>query len=166
MAATLIFSSASIFTQAQSANNDHARTGTIEQKIWGLMMVWSESKFNFPFFDQRPGLNWDEKDCEYIPRVIAARDRDSYYDVLCEFAALLKDGHTAVNRPGGFVSPESDWPPLEVQVADGKYVVARFNETAEFEKNRIYRGLEIVEIEGIKDKNLLFPSELNSRPWR
>jgi len=43
LAATLIFSSASIFTQAQSANNDHARTGTIEQKIWGLMMVWSEA---------------------------------------------------------------------------------------------------------------------------
>ena len=148
-AATLIFSSGAIFAQAQSANNENAWTGTTEQKIWGLMTVWSEAKFNFPFFDQRPGLNWDEKVREYIPRVIAAGDMDAYYDVLCEFAALLKDGHTAVNRPGGFINPASDWPPLEVQVVDGKYLVARFDKTVELEKNRIYRGLEIVEIEGV-----------------
>jgi len=38
---------------------------------------------------------------EFLPRVIAAEDIDDYYDVLSEFAALLKDGHTGVNRPGG-----------------------------------------------------------------
>jgi carboxyl-terminal processing protease len=148
-AATLIFSFGAIFSQVQSANNENAWTGTIEQKIWGLMTVWSEAKFNFPFFDQRPGLNWDKKVREYIPRVIEAPDIDSYYDVLCEFAALLKDGHTAVNRPGGFVNPASDWPPLEVQVVGGKYIVVRFDETVELKKNKIYYGLEIVEIEGV-----------------
>ena len=29
---------------------------TDEEKIWGLMQVWAEAKFNFPFFDQVPTL--------------------------------------------------------------------------------------------------------------
>lgn len=148
-AVTVIFLSGTVFAQVQPASNDNAWTGTTEQKIWGLMTVWSEAKVNFPFFDQRPGLNWDEKVQEYIPKVIATGNMDAYYDVLCEFAALLKDGHTAVNRPGGFVSPTADWPPLEVQVVDGKYIVVRFDKIVEFEKNKIYRGLEIVEIDGM-----------------
>lgn len=142
-------STASARNQEPTAGGGNDWTGSNEQKIWGLMTVWSEAKFNFPFFAQRPGLNWDEKVREYLPRVIAAPDMDSYYDILCEFAALLKDGHTAVNRPGGFLDPGSDWPPLEVQVVGGKYVVARCDETAELKKNKIYPGLEIVSIEGV-----------------
>jgi carboxyl-terminal processing protease len=146
---TWSLSSGVVFAQEQTQNNDQAWTGTSEQKIWGLMTVWSEAKYNFPFFDQRPGLNWDEKAREYLPRIIAAPDMAAYYDILCEFAALLKDGHTAVYRPGDFIDPALDWPPLEVQVVDGKYIVARFEETAELKKNKIYRGLEIVEVDGV-----------------
>jgi carboxyl-terminal processing protease len=148
-AVILIVLSSAALGQGQPADKDTAWNGTTEQKIWGLMTVWSEAKYNFPFFEQRPGLNWDEKVKEYLPRVIAAPDMESYYDVLCEFAALLKDGHTAVNRPGGLFNPTLDWPPLEVQVVDGKYIVARFEETAELKRNRIHCGLEIVEIEGV-----------------
>lgn len=119
----------------ESSNN--AWDGTVEQKVMGLMTVWSEAKYNFPFFDQRPELNWDDKVREYLPRAIAAEDMDSYYDVLCEFAALLKDGHTAVNRPGGPLNPANDWPPLEIQVVGGQYVVVRFAETDELIKYNI-----------------------------
>ena len=148
-AVVLIVLSGAVFGQDQPADKDTAWTGTIEQKIWALTTVWSEAKYNFPFFDQRPGLNWDEKVKEYLPRVIAAPDVEAYYDVLCEFAALLKDGHTAVNRPGGLFNPALDWPPLEVQVVDGKDIVARFEDTAELKRNQIHCGLEIVEIEGV-----------------
>jgi carboxyl-terminal processing protease len=147
--ATVFYLSNAVFAQKKPAGADNAWTGTTEQKIWGLMTVWSEAKFNFPFFDQRPGLNWDEKVREYIPKVIATGDMDAYYDVLCEFAALLKDGHTAVYRPGAFINPAFDWPPLEVQVVGGKYIVARIEKSIELRKNRIYPGLEIVEIEGV-----------------
>jgi carboxyl-terminal processing protease len=41
-----------------------------------------------------------------------------------------------------------DWPPLEAQVVEGKYIVARFEETAELKKNKIHAGLEIVEVDG------------------
>ena len=45
-----------------------------KEKLWGLMQVWAEAKFNFPFFDQVPDLDWDASVQEYIPRVIAAED--------------------------------------------------------------------------------------------
>ena len=122
--------------------------GSVEQKISGLMTVWAEAKFNFPFFDRRPGLNWDEKVKEYIPRVIAAHDLAGYYRVLAEFAALLKDGHTAVNPPGWPFPPGMDKPPVELQAIEGKFVVARVGDTAEADAQHIGPGLEVLEIDG------------------
>jgi carboxyl-terminal processing protease len=135
--------------QSTGQNADLAWTGSVEQKVFGLMTVWAEAKYNFPFFDQRPGLNWDEKAKERIPRVIAAPDLDSYYKVLTEFAALLKDGHTAVNPPGWPFPPGMDKPAVELQAVEGKFVVARVGDTAEIEKQQVQPGLEVLEIDGM-----------------
>ncbi len=131
---------------AQSADD---WDGSLEQRLSGFITVWSEAKYNFPFFDQRPGLDWDGKMREYLPRVIATKGIDDYYAVLMEFAALLKDGHTGVNPPGGPLNAAYDWPPLEVQVIDGQYIVVRNADTDELKNNRVYPGLEIIEIEGV-----------------
>jgi len=66
------------------------------------MTIWSEAKYNFPWFDKRPGLDWDAKVQEYIPRVIAAQDIESYYRVLTEFAVLLQDGEVGENAAGRY----------------------------------------------------------------
>ena len=89
-------------------------TGSVDQKVWGLMVVWSEARHAFPFFDRIPDVDWDAKVREYIPRVIAAPDEEAYYRVLMELAALLNDGHTAVNPPWGPFKPGTDWPPVEI----------------------------------------------------
>lgn len=125
-----------------------AWTGSVEQKVAGLMTVWAEAKFNFPFFDRLPDLDWDARVQECIPRVIAAPDIDSYYKVLTELAALLKDGHTAVNPPGWPFPPGMDKPPLELQVVDGKFFVARTGATAEIAVQRVRPGLEVLAIDG------------------
>ena len=121
-------------------------TGSAEQKVWGLMVVWSEAKYAFPFFDRIPALDWDAKVQEYIPKVIAAPDMEAYYRVLMEFAALLHDGHTAVLPPWGPFKPGTDSPPIEIQVVEDRFVVARTGETEELRKQRVYPGLEIVEV--------------------
>jgi carboxyl-terminal processing protease len=121
-------------------------TGTDEQKIWGLMTIWSEAKFNFPFFDRIPDVDWDCKVREYIPRVINAMNIEDYYDVLMEFTALLKDGHTAVFPPWMYVKPGYDHPPVELKIIENKFVVVRVGNTDEMKTQRIYPGLEIVEI--------------------
>ncbi len=121
-------------------------TGSVEQKIWGLMVVWAEAKYAYPFFDRIPDLDWDAKVQEYIPKVIAAPDLESYYRVLMEFAALLHDGHTAVNPPWGPFKPGTDSPPIEIQVVEDKFVVALTGDTDELREQRIYPGLEITKV--------------------
>jgi hypothetical protein len=121
-------------------------TGSVEQKLWGLMTIWSEAKFNFPYFDRIPDIDWDTKVREYIPRVMKADSLDGYYNVLMEFAALLKDGHTQVIPPWMFVKPGYDHPPVELQVVEGKFFVARTGDTEEIRKQRVFPGLEVLEI--------------------
>lgn len=137
-----------VHSQPQDQLN-HAQsdwTGTTEQKVWGLMNIWSEAKFAFPHFEARPNLDWDEKVQEFIPRVIDAPDMESYYRILMEFAASLEDGHTAVIPPWGYFTPGHDTPPIEIAVIGDKFVVARLAETKEMIAQRIYPGLEILEI--------------------
>jgi C-terminal processing protease CtpA/Prc len=117
-----------------------------QEKIWGLMQVWAEGKFNFPFFDQVPDLDWDATARDYVPRVIAAEDTAAYYEVLMEFAAQLKDGHTAVIPPWRLVRPGWDQPPIEVQVIGDRFFIARVGISQELRKQRVYPGLEILEI--------------------
>jgi C-terminal processing protease CtpA/Prc len=131
----------------QSSPETNEWTGSTEQKLYGLMTIWAEAKYAFPSFDKLPNLDWDQSLQEYIPRVIAAQDIDSYYLVLMEFAALLKDGHTEVIPPWGHNKPDDDMPPIEVQVVEDKFVIARTGETNEIKNQQIYPGLEIIEID-------------------
>jgi C-terminal processing protease CtpA/Prc len=119
---------------------------TSEEKIWGLMQVWAEAKFNFPFFDQVPDLDWDARAQEVIPKVLAAPDMESYYLVLMEFAAQLRDGHTAVIPPWRLIRPGWDQPPVEVQVLGDRFFIARVGISDELQKQSVSPGLEILEI--------------------
>lgn len=119
---------------------------TSEEKIWGLMQVWAEAKFNFPFFDQIPDLDWDASAQEFIPRVLDAPDTESYYLVLMEFAAQLRDGHTAVIPPWRLVRPGWDQPPVEIQVLGDRFFVARVGISDEVQEQKVSPGLEILEV--------------------
>ncbi|HSG98705.1 MAG TPA: S41 family peptidase, partial [candidate division Zixibacteria bacterium] len=143
---TTIASSESVSQTPPSSDPNSEWTGTAEQKIWGLMTVWAEAKYAFPFFDQNPELNWDSTVQAYIPRVIAAADQISYYKLLMELAARLHDGHTAVLPPWGLFEPGTDCPPIEVQVVENKFVIARVGESDELAAQKITPGLEILEI--------------------
>jgi carboxyl-terminal processing protease len=125
-------------------------TGTAEQKILGLATIWAEAKYAFPSFEQVPDLDWDRSFQDFVPRVAAAGDKDAYYWILMEFAGLLTDGHTSVLPPWGYLRPDFDNPPLEVQVVEDAFLVARAAETPEFKTQGIHVGLEITEIDGVK----------------
>jgi len=94
-----------------------------------LFTVWSEAKFAFPFFDQIPDVNWDSRVEEYIPKVLATIDVESYYEVLMEFAAVLNDGHTGVNPPWCPFKPNFDYPHFEVEMIENKFIITRVGET-------------------------------------
>ena len=135
-------------------------TGTPEQKVMGLATIWAEAKYAFPSFEQLPGLDWDQSFQEFIPRVIAAEDRDEYYWTLMEFAGLLEDGHTIVLPPWEYFRPDYDNPPLEVQVVDGSFVVARLADTPEIATAGLAVGDEILAIDGV-DTRTYFEDSVN-----
>jgi carboxyl-terminal processing protease len=124
-------------------------TGSTEQKIWGLMTVWADVKYTFPHVDRMRDLKWDQTVQEFIPKVIAAQDIDTYYNVLLELVALLKDGHTSVLPPWGHFKPGYDLAPIEVRVLDGRFYVDRIRDDAALADQGIRPGSEILEVEGL-----------------
>ena len=135
-------------------------TGTSEQKILGLATIWAEAKYAFPSFEQLPDLDWDQSFQEFVPRVVAAKDKDEYYWTLMEFAGLLEDGHTGVLPPWGYLRPDYDNPPLEVQVVEDAFLVARAADTPELQREGIRTGVEILEIDGVEARTY-FESKVN-----
>jgi hypothetical protein len=49
---------------------------SVEQKIWGLMQVWAEVKFNFVYFDQVPDLDWNSTGPTHRAMATAAAGRE------------------------------------------------------------------------------------------
>ncbi len=121
-------------------------TGTTEQKIWGLMTVWAQTRACFPHVARLQELKWDERARECIGRVIEAQDMESYYLLLMELVARLRDSHTYVIPPWGRMTPGYDMPPLELGVMGDKFYVLRVGAADEIEAQRIYPGLEILEV--------------------
>ena len=110
--------------------------GSVEQKIWILMQVWAEVRFNFAFFHQVPGLDWDQEVKNSIPRILASEDKASCYSVLQELVAKLDDGHTCIMPP--LEEMESmDHPAVELELIDNKIIVTRVGKNSENERNGI-----------------------------
>jgi len=152
--------------QAQPpADSKDQWTGSVEQKLWGLMTIWAEAKFNFPYFDRIPDVDWDAKVQEYVPRVIKADSLESYYDVLMEFAALLKDGHTRVLPPWMFVRPGYDHPPLELQALGESFYVALTGDTPEIRTQGIIPGMEVLDIDEVPVRTYLKEHVLRFVCW-
>jgi C-terminal processing protease CtpA/Prc len=145
----LFFAAHGLAARAPSAPAAEEWTGSPEQKIFGLTTIWAEAKYAFPSFEQVPDLDWDQAFQDFIPRVAEAEDLESYYMLLMEFAGLLNDGHTSVLPPWGYFRPDFDSPPLEVQVVEGGFVVARTGTTAELKDQDVTPGLEILAIDGV-----------------
>lgn len=136
-----------VFAREQATQVTDTTSLSTEQRIMGLMTVWSEAKYNFPWFDQLPDLNWDATVEAYLPRAIAATDTVEYYRLLMEFAVLLKDGHTAVRPPWFPFLPTEDTLPLEVKIIEDKVIIVAVADTEEIKKQKVYPGLEIVTVD-------------------
>jgi len=119
------------------------------QKTYGLMTIWSEVKFGFPYPDKLKSLDWDKKVQEYIPRVINTQNIDDYYYTLMEFATLLDDSHTSVIPPWGHFKPGYDMPPIEITVINDKFYVFQSGDNDEINSQKVLPGTEILEIDNI-----------------
>ncbi len=124
---------------------------TQEQKLWGLMQVWSAAKYNFAYFDKVPTLKWDEEVQTSIPKILSTKNINDYYLELRELAAKLNDGHTQVMPPGA-LSGGYDNPPVELQMIENKFILVRVGISDETKQQKLIPGLELIEIDGISAK--------------
>lgn len=126
--------------------------GTPQEKIWGLMQVYTEVKYNFVNFENVPGLDWEGLIKEWIPKVMRAKDKYEYYKLLQKLIANLRDNHTHIRLPDD-LRVELDVPPIEVKVIENKFIITRVGDTEEMKRNNIYPGLEIKEVDGVPVRN-------------
>lgn len=111
-------------------------------RVAAFSRLWTEVKYNFVYFDKRPGLNWDRVLERYLPRVAAAKDDVEYGRVLEEVVALLKDGHTNVYPKAVAIE---DSPLIRLEPVQGRPVVVAMGHLPELEL--VKPGMELVEID-------------------
>ena len=118
---------------------------TDEEKIAGLSEIWSEARFNFPFFGRLPDLDWDLHYMNYLPRVRAARTTADYYALLRRFVAALRDGHTEIWLPKELNDKFLASPPMRTQLIEDKVIVTDVFDPV-LQANGVTIGTEIVSI--------------------
>lgn len=129
---------------AQPANK-HSLTEA--ERLYGLSRVWSEAKYNFVYID-KVKLDWDSLYQATIPAALQAKDVQSYYDVLRQFIAHLKDGHTSVWYPASFYKSEFAYAPLRTDLIGGKvFITQLLNDTLRLQG--LQPGMELVRINGM-----------------
>ena len=120
---------------------------SMEERIAGLSLFWSEARMGFAYFDHVPQLHWDQVYLDYLPRVMAAKSTEDYYRVLMQLAPLLRDGHTNIYPPKELESKFFARPPLRTERIDGHCYVADVYSASL--GRRVMRGDEILAIDGV-----------------
>ncbi|WP_183561690.1 S41 family peptidase [Mucilaginibacter sp. SP1R1] len=122
-----------------------------DEKIAGLSKLWSEVKYNFVNFDLVPHLNFDSLYLAYIPRVKQTVSTLSYYKIMIEFCAQLKDGHTNVYAPDELDDEFYARPLLRSRMIEGKVLIVGVFDSV-LEKQGIKPGMEIITVNGLAVK--------------
>jgi len=96
-------------------------------RVAGLSAIWEQARYNYPFWQKLPDLDWDQAYRSFIPRVLAAEDDLAYYRLLEEFIALLQDGHTSLQLPPA-LTEQLGGPALRILPVGGQMVIAGASE--------------------------------------
>jgi len=122
---------------------------SVEDKLAGLSLLWSEAKYNFANFDLVPELDWDAEYRAMIPRVMASENTYDYYRLLQGFVAKLEDGHANVYFPNvsEFNSGRSNVPAINYLWIEERLILD-YVAGEEFEAAGITRGDEIIAVNG------------------
>ena len=117
-----------------------------EEKVAGLSKIWSEARFNFPFFG-RLDVDWDAEYMAFLPQVRAAQTTEEYYRVLARFVAILRDAHTRLVAPGELNDRLYAVAPFNTRLVEGKVIVTDVEDQA-LAAEGIVPGTELVAIDG------------------
>lgn len=125
----------------------YTSTLTMEQRIAGLSLFWSEANYNFVYFDRVRDLDWDKTYLDFLPQAMAAETTHDYYEVLMRLAPLLHDGHTNIYPPQEITQQFYARPPLRTELIEDRVLVHEVLSPT-LEKLGVHAGDEIVAIDG------------------
>lgn len=134
----------SISVQAQSKIKS---VNTLEDKIYGSSLLWSEVKYNFVNID-RLDFNLDSLYRATLERVIKTEDDVAYYKEISCFLNRLNDAHTSLFDIPDFGCEETDYPNYGTKRIDGKYYFIKYKKDCPYSDPDLL-GAEIVEIDGL-----------------
>ncbi|HSH00157.1 MAG TPA: S41 family peptidase [candidate division Zixibacteria bacterium] len=129
---------------ASAITQDHSLDR--QSRIYGLSLIWSESKHNYVNYDHLP-FDWDSLYLAYLPQVIDATDDFAYYRLLQRFCAQLNDGHSAVYLPQELRAKWLRNFPIWVRLVEGRAIVTSVF-SSEVRDAGITGGMEITYIDG------------------
>lgn len=95
---------------------------SINEQIYGASLIWSEAKYNFPFWNIRRDIDWDKEYQEILTKVSKPMDIIDYYLELMKFISLLNDGHTFITFPKE-IKKEIKTLPIKIKHLNKKHIV-------------------------------------------
>lgn len=108
-----------------SQNKTDRSINTLEEKIYGLSLIWSEVKYNFVNIDNLD-FDLDSLYRETMKRVIETQDDVAYYKELSCFMNKLNDAHTELIDYPESGYEETDYPNYGTKYIDGKYYFIKY----------------------------------------
>lgn len=131
---------------SQTTDKKLESVNTLEDKIYGLSLLWSEIKYNFVHID-RLNLDVDSLYRATMSRVVETKNDVEYYKELNRFLVSFNDAHTQL-----LSIPESgyemiDYPKYGTQLLGDKFYFTTYLLNNDSDQRLL--GAEIIEIEGI-----------------
>lgn len=148
------------FASTHSLASPYKDVLTMEQRVAGLSLFWSEVRHNFANVDLGPPLNWDAVYLDYLAKVGKAESTADYYKILMRLAPLLQDGHTNIYPPKELADRFYARPPLGTGLVEDKVIVLAVHDDQL--RKRIEVGEEILAIDGVPVKEY---AEKHVRPY-
>lgn len=131
---------------AQTDSEAIEDVNTLQDKIYGLSLLWSELKYNFVNADRLP-FDIDSLYRTTMLRVVETPSDAAYYTELERFLAAFNDGHTALIDKPDSGWEDTDYPKYNTNYIDGKFYFTRYRLSDDADPRLL--GAEIVEIEGM-----------------
>lgn len=128
----------------------------VEDKVFGLSKIWSEAKYNFPYFKFLPNFNIDSLYQKSLIEVVNSKNDYEYYLSLMKFAASFHDNHTYVDYPDAlrkFIYKNNFGNyKLFTNLIEGKAIISYVGNK---NKDEIPIGSEILEIDSLNVSDYL-----------
>lgn len=140
------FLSLNTHAMAQEPEAKIESVNTLEDKIYGLSLLWSEIKYNFVNID-RLDFDVDSLYRETMKRVLTTKNDVEYYKELDHFLVAFNDAHTHLLDMPDSGYEDTDYPKYTTCFIEDKFYFTDYRICEDVDPRLL--GAEIIEIEGL-----------------